>query len=524
MTVAAQRSIRVGERKIPVVLPNRRDARLHTAAVILTIHTIGVLFLGFEVSVPQILSAIGTAALIDAAFTYFKSGSLIWPASGMLTGSGVALILRYVDTGPGQYWSWAGWQWFAAIAGVSVLTKYVIKWRGAHVFNPSNVGLVAAFLIVGSGVIEPLDFWWAPLGLWMLVAYVLIVGGGIVITRRLHLLETAVVFWTVLIAGLGVLAASGHCMIATWSTTPVCDMRFWATLSTSPEVLIFLFFMITDPKTIPTGRTARVVFAGSLAILATLLMAPQAVEYGAKVALLGSLVMWSPLRWAFDRIWASEAAEGSGTAQLITRLTPSGRPVLTFTKGLALGSLSVLVAIGIVVAGAPARDSAAASGTGPVSLPVDLDVAGLPVVTIDDSTDQLDISIDENVAGDLAVMLAENLALEAEAIRTADAELLSFADGGERVTEIQARIDDAITSGKRVADHYQLESLLLRLADESEGQASAALAFDAEGIVSTVTYDANGREVNSSSRSFATTFVLRQLAGDRWLIVTEVGG
>jgi hypothetical protein len=234
--------------------------------------------------------------------------------------------------------------------------------------------------------------------------------------------------------------------------------------------------------------------------------------------------MWSPLRWAFDRIWAREAAEGSGTAQLITRLTPSGRPVLTFTKGLALGSLSVLVAIGIVVAGAPARDSAAASGTGPVSLPVDLDVAGLPVVTIDDSTDQLDISIDENVAGDLAVMLAENLALEAEAIRTADAELLSFADGGERVTEIQARIDDAITSGKRVADHYQLESLLLRLADESEGQASAALAFDAEGIVSTVTYDANGREVNSSSRSFATTFVLRQMAGDRWLIVTEVGG
>jgi hypothetical protein len=101
MTVAAQRSIRVGERKIPVVLPNRRDARLHTAAVILTIHTIGVLFLGFEVSVPQILSAIGTAALIDAAFTYFKSGSLIWPASGMLTGSGVALILRYVELFPG---------------------------------------------------------------------------------------------------------------------------------------------------------------------------------------------------------------------------------------------------------------------------------------------------------------------------------------------------------------------------------------------------------------------------------------
>lgn len=76
---------------MPVVLPSRSDARLHTAAVILSIHTIGVLFLGFEVSVPQIMSATGTAALIDTALTYVRSGNLIWPASGMLTGSGVAL-------------------------------------------------------------------------------------------------------------------------------------------------------------------------------------------------------------------------------------------------------------------------------------------------------------------------------------------------------------------------------------------------------------------------------------------------
>lgn len=524
MTVAVQRSIRVGERKIPVVLPNRRDARLHTAAVILSIHTIGILFLGFEVSVPQIVSAIATAALIDASLTYIKSGSLIWPASGMLTGSGVALILRHVDTGPGQYWSWAGWYWFATIAGISVLTKYVIKWRGHHIFNPSNVGLVAAFLIVGSGVIEPLDFWWAPLGFWMLAAYALIVGGGIVITRRLHLLETAVVFWTVLVAGLGVLAVSGHCMIATWSTTPVCDTRFWTTLSTSPEVLVFLFFMITDPKTIPSGRTARVVFAGSLAIVATLLMAPQTVEYGAKVALLGSLVLWSPLRWAFDRILEGEPGSGSGLAGLITRLAPTERPVLTFTKGLALGALSVLVVVGIVAAGAPARESAVTSVTGPISVPIDVDEASLPDVTIDDSTDQLDIAIDEEAAGELAVMLAENLALEAEAIRTANAELLSFADGGERLTAIQGRINDAITSGQRVADHYQLETLLLRHAGESEGQASAALAFDAQGSVATVIYDSSGQEVDSSSRAFATTFVMRRLAGERWLIVTEVDG
>ncbi|HXV71697.1 MAG TPA: hypothetical protein VEB69_09875 [Acidimicrobiia bacterium] len=523
MTVAAQRSIRVGERKIPVVLPNRRDARLHTASVILSIHTIGILFLGFEVSVPQIVSAIATAALIDATLTYSRSGSLVWPASGMLTGSGVALIMRYVSTNAGEYWSWAGWYWFSAVAGISVLTKYLIKWRGSHVFNPSNVGLVAAFLIVGSGVIEPLDFWWAPLGFWMVAAYTLIIGGGIFITRRLQLLETALVFWIVFVAGMGVLAASGHCMIATWSTTPVCDTRFWTTLATSPEVLIFLFFMITDPKTIPTGRAARVLFAGSLAILATLLMAPQSLEYGAKVALLGSLVLWSPLRWLFDRVSQDSPQPISGSLELLTRLAPGGRPLLTFSRGLALGSAAVLIAIGIVVAGAPAREVAGAEAVGgQIDLPFQIEADSLPEVTIDASTQQLDITVDEAMASDIALMLAENLALEAEAIRTANAELLALADGGERLTEMQARIDDAITDGERVAERYEMESLELRLADESEGQSSAALAFDARGVVSTVIYDMSGEELEETTRTFATTFVMRQLAGERWLIVIEI--
>jgi hypothetical protein len=141
---------------------------------------------------------------------------------------------------------------------------------------------------------------------------------------------------------------------------------------------------------------------------------------------------------------------------------------------------------------------------------------------VHESTRRLDIAVDEAMASDLAGILAEDLALEAEAIRTANAVLLAWADAGERLTEMQARIDDAITSGERVADHYELESLELRLAGESEGQTSAALAFDARGVVSSVTYDSSGLEVERSSRAFATTFVMRQLAGDRWLIVTEI--
>ena len=65
----------------------------------------------------------------------------------------------------------------------SLLTKYLIRHRGAPLFNPSNIGLVAAFLVLGSTVVEPLDFWWSPLDGPMIVAYAVILIGGVLITR-----------------------------------------------------------------------------------------------------------------------------------------------------------------------------------------------------------------------------------------------------------------------------------------------------------------------------------------------------
>ena len=58
-------------------------------------------------------------------------------------------------------------------------------------------------------------------------------------------------------AGIAVLAASGHAMTARWHLGPIADWYFWWVLVTSPEILVFLFFMITDPKTIPHGRHRR---------------------------------------------------------------------------------------------------------------------------------------------------------------------------------------------------------------------------------------------------------------------------
>ncbi|HUG32833.1 MAG TPA: hypothetical protein VMM14_08070 [Acidimicrobiia bacterium] len=521
MATISSPTVRVGERRIPLVLPNRRDPRLHTAAVIISIHVIGITALGFRVSVPQIVAAIVTAAGVDVALTLRMTGKLVWPASGMLTGSGVALILRLAGMGAGDSWSWAGWHYFAGIAGVSVLTKYLIRFRGEHLFNPSNFGLVVAFLVLGSDVIEPLDFWWAPLDFWMALAYAVIIGGGIAITRRLNLLEMAVVYWVVLAAGLAILVASGHCMTAVWSVDPVCGTRFWTVLVTSPEVLIFMLFMITDPKTVPRGRLARFVFAATLGLLTTLLMAPQSVEFGAKVALLASLVIWSPARGLFDRFLPDRASGRSGLVSLMGRVLDRRRePLAGFTRGALAGSFVVLAAVGIIAAGAPARlppDSAAAART-PV-IEVDIDPDTLPTVEIHPDVRSLNLDVDDRYARELAVNLAENLAIEAEAVRRGDGSLLAAASGGERLTEMQERVAAAIAAGSRVVPVYHFKSLTLGVSETEGSQVGAALAFEGTGTVELVTYSGLGEEQSRSETRFSSTLIMRQLGGERWVIV-----
>ena len=213
---------------------------------------------------------------------------------------------------------------FAGVAAFSLLTKYVIRYRGTHVFNPSNIGLVVVFVVLGSTRVEPLDFWWAPLNSWMIIAYAVILVGGLLITRRLRLLAAAATFWVALAVGVGLLAASGHCMTARWAFAPVCGFDFWRVIVTSPEVLIFLFFMITDPKTVPAGRVGRVVFGLLVAVASTLLMAPQTDEFGTKVALLGGLVIVCAGRPLVDRLVPEPGSAADDLGRFATRLATGG--------------------------------------------------------------------------------------------------------------------------------------------------------------------------------------------------------
>jgi hypothetical protein len=359
----------------------------------------------------------------------------------------------------------------------------------------------------------------------MVAAYAIILAGGLYIAYRLNILPMPVAFWLVLATGLGLLAASGHCITARWSLQPVCGSEFWWVVVISPEILFFLFFMITDPKTIPAGRVARVVFAVCIALLCTLLIAPQTTEFGAKVALLAGLVLMSPLRAVFDRYFPEGNLERSRLGEFVSAVSTSRGvgvgPLRTFRRGALGGALAVVVAVLIVIAGAPAREPALAVPTGEViDISVAVDPATLPAVTVDAEVTALNSNIAGESADAVAMMLAENLAIEAEAMHRGESELLLAADFGPRLTDMQSRVERSVATGEWVVAGYVFESLHLRVVETLGGQ-GADLGFEATGTVERVTYDADGVEISRRTVPLSSLFVLRQAMGDRWLIMDE---
>lgn len=508
----------------PLVLPSIRDPRLHVAAVILSVHLLGQLGLGFRLSVPQLLAAMLTCAVLELVLTFRQSRAFVWPASAMLTGSGVALIFRLVGTPPDDHWSTYGWYVFAVVAGLSLLTKYVIRYRGSHVFNPSNVGLVVAFVVLGSSRAEPLDFWWAPLNGWMIAAYAIIITGGLLITRRLRLLALAATFWIALAAGVGILAASGHCMTANWAFAPVCGLDFWRVIITSPEVLIFLFFMITDPKTIPAGNVARVAFGFLVAVASTLLMAPQTNEFGTKVGLLAGLVVVCAGRPIIERLLPEPRSAADDLRRFTTRLAigPNGRGGIVggaVRVGL-IGAAVLVVGGGIVAAGTPARGLIVPDVAEVLNgVPRNVDPDTFPPITVDQGVLDFDHTIAGPGAQEILLTLAQNLELENQALLRADGSILVAVDHGDRLKEMQGRLHDAVTSGQTVVTHYRFEAVHVILIVPFGVQTGMSLGFESRGTVTEETYDVNGSLKDRRTSPFELTFAVRRATGARWLNV-----
>ncbi|HEY1775631.1 MAG TPA: FG-GAP-like repeat-containing protein [Solirubrobacteraceae bacterium] len=514
-------SLGIRGRRYPVLLPSVRDPRLRLSAVIVSLQILGQTSLGFQVSIAQILITLATAAAIEMTIVFWQRGVIMWPASALVTGNGIAFILRVPGTAHGDWWSLRGAWIFVATAAIGVLSKHVIRVRGRHIFNPSNLGLVVIFLALGSTRTEPQYFWWGPLNTWLVLTIAVITLGALVVLSRLGQLRVALGFWLAFAAGIGVLAISGHEMTARWHVGPVTGLSFWTVLVTSPEVFVFMSFMITDPKTNPRGSAGRWCYAVAIGLLAALLIAPQRTEFASKVAVLAALAIvcacWPLLGWlsSTERICVWRARIDARAPWRAGR-SRSGRLASTGALALCAGAAYAAILVG---AGIPARPPSATPLRGSLlSVSTQVSAAELPAVTVAPTSNV--VSISHATALQIARDLVVDLRLQAGALQRHSRRLAATAATGASLRQLERQIK-ASASGNEVRTHsYRLRRLTLSLVPGPDQAAPFVLA-SFSGTAAWATYSGTPAHLITSGPSSAIAEQVRlKLVNGRYEIVS----
>ena len=429
---------------------------------------------------------------------------IAWPASALLTGNGVAILLRVPGTEHGDYWTLHGAHIFAAIAALAILSKHAIQFRGRHLFNPANFGLAIGLLLLGSQRADPQDLWWGPLSPAIVATLIIIALGAALVTTRQGLIGVSLGFFATLALGAGVLAANGHCITARWHVGPVCGGSYWWTLMSSPEILVFMFFMITDPRTVPGGRWARVAHGVLVGALACLLIAPQTTEFATKVGILVALVLVCALRPFLDH-------------RLPAGHTPRSRTMASIGAVGAIALVAAVFGAGQLADESRTRPLLVASTTAVTRFPVP--AGSVPKVAVDPSTKRIQPQPTAAQAQQIGHDLVEATIAETAARSKKNEKLAAGAVFGDQLARLHAAVSGKGVDDKIAVTEYRFSAMTLILVpDLANPQAPPQLGIRATGRATTsaVTPAVNGRAARStelSKESFSLTFLVNDLGG-----------
>ena len=254
--------------KIPSSPAVRRDPRLYQISVLGCLLVYGVGWLGFDVSMHQVGFTLATCLATQYLCTRLWALPRFDPRSALISGLSLCLLLR-TDLA----------MLAVATAIVTVASKFLLRVSGRHLFNPTNFGLVVMMLATGRVWVSP--------GQWGSVAFFafLLAGLGGLVVHRAARSDVTYAF-----LGFYALAVISR---AVWLGDPLAIPLHHLQ---SGALLLFAFFMISDPRTTPDSRAGRVFFAGLVALGAVV------VQFGLyrPNALLWSLAATAPLTPAIN--------------------------------------------------------------------------------------------------------------------------------------------------------------------------------------------------------------------------------
>ncbi|HXW27693.1 MAG TPA: RnfABCDGE type electron transport complex subunit D [Xanthobacteraceae bacterium] len=267
----------------PPLLADARHYQIAALALLLAINFLAVDF-GAK-PLPSAL-AVGAALLTQTACAWWFGIARLDLRSPLITGLSLALLLRADD--PSIH---------AAAGVIAILSKFVLRVNDKHVFNPAGFAIVALLVCSDRVWISP-GQWGASLWFAALVAFC-----AILVLHAARRADIAVFF---LMSHAGLLVAR-----AWWLGDPLAIPLHQLQ---SGSLLIFAFFMISDPRTSPDARLGRFIFAFAVALTAHWL----AFAMQMRPALYFALIALSPLTFLIDRIlpaqrfaWTAPAIQGA---------------------------------------------------------------------------------------------------------------------------------------------------------------------------------------------------------------------
>jgi Na+-transporting NADH:ubiquinone oxidoreductase subunit NqrB len=213
------------------------DPRLYQIGALSALLAYGLVYLDLDIRPERAALILATALAAQYACTRAWGLPAFDPRSALISGLSLCLLLRTNGAAP------------ALVAAVlAVTSKFALRWRGKHLFNPTNFAIVV-LLLTGHA--------WASPGQWGSAAFfgfLLACVGGLVVNRAAR---SDVTF--AFLAAYGALVVGRSLWLGEPLAIPAHRLQNGA-------LLIFAFFMISDPRTTPDSRAGRLLFAALVAL------------------------------------------------------------------------------------------------------------------------------------------------------------------------------------------------------------------------------------------------------------------
>ena len=231
----ARSSIALGALKRFFSFENKFLAPILVTVILL----IGQLTFGFLESYWKTALAITTAIGLELVLGRIFAGKWPHPASAYISGISVGMLVRSPAIWP-----------YALCSLISITSKYVIRVKGRHIWNPSNFG-ICVMLFLAPFTVASLSIQWGNTIWPMLIVWAL---GSVIIYRlkRFHICFTYVVSFIALAVVRSLI--TGHAFLA--EVAPI----------TGPMYQLYVFFMITDPKTTVQSKVGQIIVAFCVAL------------------------------------------------------------------------------------------------------------------------------------------------------------------------------------------------------------------------------------------------------------------